>query len=870
MSEHAREALTPAIAALRDASATAPYTLTHEAALGISLDLAPEAHDERMGELLGVMEKNGIGSALRVAENHGPHIVDDFHRLLVQYLREGHTAKGLAEKDPLWKPLHMTLFEVAIPEAGSEKDKERPLKEVLSSMEQLLSGLLAAGDEHGIGKDFFTLEIAVSNKGQEIIFYASVLRSKKDVLEKQVRALFPKARISERKNDYNIFTPEGVTVASRATLTKNHAYPLRTYDAFDADPLSSILAAMGGMAEEGEGAAIQISVASAGNYYNSVYKKALDKMATGESAKKALDVPEDTIGHIALIVRELFSAPGKKKKEAITPSPVDQISTEQIGKKIASPIALANLRLIASAGSERRAETILKNMEAAFEQFTEGHGNSLLFKRAKRKEHAGLLQSFAFRSFVRDDALKLNLKELATLYHLSATKAGSSRELKKARAKEAPAPLYVPKEGVLLGQNSYGGETIDIRMAPEDRLRHLYLVGQTGTGKSNLLKNLAIQDILRGEGMCMIDPHGADILDILSAVPAEREKDLIYFDPSDIERPLGLNMLEYDPRFPEQRTFIVNELLAIFNKLFDMKTAGGPGFEQYFRNSALLVMEHPESGSTLFDIGRVLGDSAYRRMKLSHSKSGPVVQFWENAEKTSGEHSLSNWVNYVTNKFDAFTTNEFMRLIVGQERSAFNFREVMDTKKILLVNLGKGRLGELNAYLLGLLVVGKILMAALSRGPQGSQFPPFYLYIDEFQNITTDSTVAILSEARKFGLSLTIAHQFIKQIPENIRDAIFGNVGSLCAFRVGADDGDYLAKQFAPVYEQSDFVNLDNYNAYLRLLIHGKPASPFNITTLPAQKGNAARLEHLRTLSRERFGRPRGEVEQEIQARYTP
>ena len=399
----------------------------------------------------------------------------------------------------------------------------------------------------------------------------------------------------------------------------------------------------------------------------------------------------------------------------------------------------------------------------------------------------------------------------------------------------------------------------------------MYVVGQTGTGKTSFMKTLIDQDIKAGNGVCFIDPHGNDILDVLAAVPPERYEDVIYFDPAYIDRPFGLNLLEYDQSHPEQKTFIVNELLAIFRRLYgDVPESMGPAFEQYFRNATLLVMEDPESGSTLMDIGRVLSNTAFRNMKLSKSRNPVVNQFWQEiATKAEGEASLANIVPYITNKFDDFTANDFMRPIIGQQESSFKFRDVIDNKKILLVNLSKGRLGERNANLLGLILVGKLFMAALSRADNPrADFPPFYLYIDEFQNITTDSIPGILSEARKYKLSLTIAHQFLAQVDEKVRDAVFGNVGSMAVFRVGQEDGEFFGKQFAPTFNAPDFINIENYNAYVRMLARGVPQKPFNVKTLTPVTGNPAQVDDLRELSYLTYGRERGMVEETIRSRY--
>jgi len=466
----------------------------------------------------------------------------------------------------------------------------------------------------------------------------------------------------------------------------------------------------------------------------------------------------------------------------------------------------------------------------------------------------------------------LNVAELTGIYHLTAERVSSSRELKRAGAKQVATPIDMPSEGVALGINRYGGVETEIRFAPEDRLRHFYCIGQTGTGKTTLIKTMAIQDMQNGDGVCFIDPHGSDILDILANVPPERHGDVIYFDPAYTERPMGLNMLEYDPRYPEQKTFVVNELLAIFEKLYEKSPEGlGPMFQQYFRNAAMLVVEDPETGNTMAEITRVLSDSAFRKLKLSRCGNPLVVQFWQNiAEQAGGESSLENIVPYITSKTDTFLANDIIRPIVAQDKSAFDFRHVMDERKILLVNLSKGRLGDVNASLLGLVVVGKFLKAALSRADRaGEELPVFHLYIDEFQNFTTSSIATILSEARKYGLTLNIAHQFLGQLRDDIRAAVFGNVGTKCVFRVGTEDAEVLAKTFEPAFTARDIAGIENYNAYISLLVNGKPVEPFNMQTIAPERGDTSKIDALKEASYHRYGRPREEVEGEIRERFT-
>ena len=420
-----------------------------------------------------------------------------------------------------------------------------------------------------------------------------------------------------------------------------------------------------------------------------------------------------------------------------------------------------------------------------------------------------------------------------------------------------------------MGYNDYRGTKTEIRITDNDRRRHLYAIGQTGAGKSNFLQEMAKKDAISGKGFCFIDPHGDAIEDILTAIPKERAEDVIIFDPADVERPIGINMLEFDPAHPEQKTFIINEMIGIFDQLYDLKATGGPMFEQYMRNAMLLIMEHPESGSTLMEISKVLSDEDFRRFKLDHCTNPIVRDFWlKEAEKAGGEAALANMVPYITSKLTAFISNDIMRPIIAQQKSALNFREIMDGGKILLINLSKGKIGEINARLLGMVIVGRLLMAALSRVDMAeSERKDFYLYLDEFQNVTTNSVAQILSEARKYRLCLILAHQFIAQLKEEISKAVFGNVGSMVAFRVGPEDGEFLEKQFSPIFSANDLMNVDNYHCFARILMNGELTKPFNMKTYAPTKGNQEIANALKELSRFRFGRDAATVNREIMDR---
>lgn len=848
---------------------TPQHLLSQPEVGSIVLNLAPRETDEKISELLGIFLDKGLRNTLSVLEQmKNPALDDDFHRFLVQYIASGQDPKDVRKVPDEMRGVDMVLYEISLPtEETGEKGKS--FKELVSAMEQFYAGMLAISDgKDNSNKNYFSFEIALSAESDEIIFYAAVPRERKELFEKQIVGVYPKARLKEQVNDYNIFNNEGASFGMTAEFTETAALPIKTYDQFEADPVQVILSAFSKLKHTGEGAAVQFLVRPAGARFIERYGKMLDKIRHGMTLKEA--VKEESTAYMVGKKTLNFVFGESKKEDKVKVSHVEEEAIRLISEKIKSTIVEANIRVIASAHTVERAQGIIKDIISGFHQFTETKGNQLTFDVKKARANNRLFHDFSYRIFRESESLPFNLKELTTLAHFPSSTEGSN-QLKTAQAAQAPAPLDLPVSGTLIGINKYRGNETKIYMTPDDRVRHMYVIGQTGTGKTSILKNMIIQDIQNGDGCCFIDPHGTDVQDILAAIPPERMKDVVYFDPAYTARPMGLNMLEYDVRFPEQKTFVVNELLSIFNKLFDMKTAGGPAFEQYFRNSALLVMEHPESGNTMLDISRVLSDKKYRAYKLSHCKNPLVSQFWANAEKTTGDQGLQNYVPYITNKFDNFLSNEIMRPVVAQEHSAFNFRDIMDNKKILLVNLSKGRLGDINANLIGLILVGKIQMAALSRVDMyGQKMNDFYLYIDEFQNITTDSIESILSEARKYRLSLNLAHQYISQIPENIKGAVFGNVGSMAVFRVGVEDAEFLAKQFDPIFTANDILKIENYNAYVKMLSRGIPQKPFNIVTMPPFKGNPEIVNSLKDLSYMTFGRDRSEVEAEISQKYNP
>jgi hypothetical protein len=864
---------------------TPSATILHEAVvmpehdiLRTVLKLEPEAHDRQMDELLQIVSSRGIRNTLSVAARmKSPHLEDDLHRVLVRYIAEGLPDKGLPPPEKVRHALALVLFEIQ-PQAygtGDDKQAQQKLEQLLSSSEQLYAGLLPLVSTH----DGFSLEIAVPEGSEEASLYLAVPRSKKELAERLISSVFPNARISESRGDYNIFNYEGAHVAAHAELAEHPAFPLKTYDLFEHDPLNVLLAAFAKISKYGEGAALQIVVGHEGDRYNKHYKKIVREIEKGKKLHEALRVPETAFGEVIRDAAKALFAPKQyeKEKEKEFRRASDQLATESIGRKVKSRVAPVVIRIVTSAKDKARAEELLENLEAPFNQYDDAKGNHLVFKRVSNWNLAAFLRDFTYRTFDLSLSMPLSLAEVATIFHFTAERVTTSRELKRSFAKQSPAPVEMSDSGITLGLNRYGATETPVRFAPNDRLRHAYVIGQTGTGKTGLIKNMLIQDIKNGEGVAFIDPHGNDIEDVLAAVPAERAGDVIYFDPAYTARPMGLNMLEYDRARPEMKTFVVDEVYGIFRKLYaDVPEAFGPMFEQYYRNAVQLVVEDPDSGSTFVEIPRVFADTAFRNLKLSRCNNPIIVQFWKKiAEQAQGDPSLENVAPYITSKFDVFLTNDIMRPIIAQEKSAFNFRDIMDSRKIFLANLSKGRLGDRNTALLGLVLVSKFLQAAFSRvdtlaGQARGELPTFYLYIDEFQNFATPSIATILSEARKYKLSLTVAHQFIAQLDDKIRDAVIGNVGTKAAFRVGTTDAEFLEKQFSPTFTAADLENLPNRHAVLSLLVGGKPARPFTIETIDLPKVDYARVPLLKELSYKTYGKDREEIEAGIRQKFAP
>ncbi len=781
----------------------------------------------------------------------------------------------------IWKSIHMVTLLVRVPKEASEREGEDGTrfseKDIIGAAEQMFANFR----EINRRKEHVAFEI-VATKG-EIYFYVSVPRHLQTLVEKQILAQYPKASIEEH-GSHDIFPISTEVVSARIVLKKPSVLPIRTYKMLDADPLTAIVNVMSKL-EKNEGAALQLLIRPAKHRWRRKSVRIARDMEQGKSLHQAMHHPivkffrsfGESFADTLHLAGKKESRPQKSARERedeklrkLTSFEEDLI--KQIEEKSAKPAFESNISVVVAAHTQEKARRHLENIASSFGQFYSAELNGFrMIKPHSQAQRRKWIRNFIFKVFNPIRVSILNIEELVSVFHFP-TKYTEIPNLKRLEAKAAPAPAQLPDTGVILGQNEYRGVKKVIRMLPDDRRRHMYVIGKTGSGKTTLMKSLAAQDIQSGQGVCVIDPHGDFIEDMLKIIPKERAEDVILFDPGDTERPMGLNMLEYQT--PEQKDFVVDEMIAIFHKLFPPEIVG-PMFEHNMRNVMLTLMSDPDKPGTIAEIPRMFTDKAFQEMKIN-SVTDPIVRdFWEKEMAQTSDFHKSEMLGYLISKVGQFVENSMMRNIIGQQVSAFDIRDVMDKGKILLVNLSKGKTGELNGSLLGLIIVSKIQMAAMARArvPESDR-RDFFLYIDEFQNFVTDSIATILSEARKYHLNLCMAHQYISQLSRGedtkVRDAVFGNVGSMISFKIGATDAEYMEKEFEPIFDRNDLINIEKYHAYARVMFFGHSSEPFSmkmfnfddVFTQDKEIGAA-----IRNLSRMKFGKDARLVEQEIFAR---
>ena len=734
-------------------------------------------------------------------------------------------------KDREERSLEMVTLSVAVPRENEVK---------IDSMEQIIAALGSAFKnakfkflQPFVLQPSFSLEII--GTAEDIRFYICTPKKFQDLVEKQIYSVYAGAEVDE-VDDPNIFSEDGKVEFASLSLKKMPYYPMKTYKEIAVDPLSGITSAMSKL-QVGETLAVQMVLSPTDGAWAKNGKGFIS------STKKSEANPEKASYKVD--ARQLEAIDAKCNKTGF----------ETI------------IRLVAVAPSTEIAKLNLSNLKAVFGQY-ESPWNKLSSRKIRFKSlfMDDYIYKYPMIYWHKGKAI-MSTDEIASIFHFP-SKVIEAPTIYWLKAKKAAAPVDSPQEGLYIGDNIFRGISKKFCMTQTDRQRHFYIIGQTGVGKSWLLADMALQDIKAGRGVCFIDPHDT-FESILERIPPERAEDVIYFDPSMTDRPMGFNVMECDRE--DQRDFVTSSIINLMYKLYDPYKTGivGPRFEHAIRNIMLTVMEEP--GATFIEIVRCLTDQSYVQALLPKVKDPMVKRYWTDQIAQTSDFHKSEVLDYIVSKFGRFITNTMMRNIIGQSQSAFNFRTAMDEGKILIINLAKGTIGEENSAFLGLVLIPKILIAAMSRQdmPEAMR-KDFYLYVDEFQNFATQDFAVIMSEARKYHLNLTVANQFISQMDDEVKNAVFGNVGTIASFRVGISDANFLVRQFQPEFGEHDLMNLGTGEIYMKTMVNGTPKSPFSLRVAAKEKkmpGNPKMAEMIKKLSSLKYGRPRTIVEAEIAKR---
>jgi hypothetical protein len=789
--------------------------------------------------------------------------------------------RWLRKREDFKRSLDFVFLRVLIPKKESKEDQDRERDQtadmhkvvaIADHFFQTLYGIHSSDiDRFWKNQDFLSLEYIAKNG--EISFYIGCPRELQQVIEKQITSFYPEA-VVEPTESPKIFHEKTHQITGYLTGEKNFRYPIKTFKKFEStDPVNNILNTLSNASDDkGNSAAVQIMIRPAKDSWQKSARKLSKQLSSGKKSVVWWN-PLSLLGSFfSLMVQgteeeSKNSDTGEKDTES-------QQTTQAIDEKAERHGFKTIVRCVTSSHEKRIAQMNMTSLLNSFSQYGSPALNG--FKHRKWHSKRELINNFLLRAFHRSwtttNPLLLSTEELASVFHFPHTKYNQTPGIKWQNFKIAPVPKNIPTEGLYLGDNVYRGVVRPVYLAPEDRFRHFYVIGQTGTGKSSIFQTMVRQDLRENRGVCVIDPHGSLIESLLPFVPKERVDDVIIFDPSDLERPMGLNLLEAET--DEERDMVALDAMNIMIKMFDEETFG-PRIQDYFRNGVLTLMADPNGGA-LTDIVRLFTDDAFQRSKVQHVKNPVIKSFWTKQMAQTGQREKQEMIPYFAAKFGAFVTNSMMRNIIGQTKSAFDFANVMDTGKILFMNLSKGMTGEINSKLLGLIIVSKLQMAALRRQKNltaGEKPADFYLYIDEFQNYVTDSIESILSEARKYRLSLNIAHQYLGQIDTsgqkkgvNLKEAVFGNVGTMMCYKVGAQDAEAMAKEMMPVFSDQDLLNIDAFKSAIKLAVDGQPSRPFSLNVQKPwlEKGNEKMPEALKQISRLTHARSKKFVEKEI------
>lgn len=742
-------------------------------------------------------------------------------------------------------PTEGCLLLLQVPRTNEKK--ALAAEQMLASLHGLLT-LPATSAFSEATRERISFEIAVLNK--RIGFYVWIPKYLKDYVAEQIYAQYPSVQISEIEDYTTNDKQYGTVLSMDMQMDASDVLPIKMFQSFDVDPLAAITATLAKF-EDDEEAWVQLILRPASSQWQKKSEQYLRGIRSGKTKTTGMlqalwAPPETTTTAKQLTEYEQTRASGAEAKS-------QKLAFEAV------------LRVVyRSNGNDTQARLRMQSIIASYKQFNTTYLNG--FKQGRINTSPILPEVFEQRAFARD-RYTLNIEEVATLYHLPHTNVETPFILwASSQTAEPPANLPIANEPRTdispVAMTHFRGHDTPFGLPRSDRGRHLYIIGQTGVGKSGLLELLTISDVYSEYGFAVIDPHGDYAQNTLKRVPKERANDVIYFNAADTEFPIAFNPMEvYDPKL---KNHTCSELIGVLKRMFE---SWGPRLEYILRYSILALLDYPDA--TMLDITRILTDKAFRKRVLSHVQDPVVLNFWNVEFASWNDKFAAEAVAPVLNKVGAFTANPLVRNIIGQPKSSFNIREIMDGRKILIINLSRGLVGEDNASLLGALIVTKIQMAAMSRADLPvDQRVPFYLYVDEFQNFATDSFATILSEARKYGLNLTVANQYTAQMLPQVKDAVFGNVGSIIAFRMSADDARVMQRYFEPHFVENDLVHMHNRHFVISMAIEGEKAQAFSAISLNLPPLGEDYIDYIVELSRKNYAKPLLEVQQTVNEQY--
>lgn len=789
--------------------------------------------------------------------------------------------KYLQRREDFKRSLNLCFLKITMPKKDSDldekKETQKDFKEAISIMEQLLSSLKSIYStklkNKFLGQDYISFEYVAINS--EIYFYVVCPRSYKELIEKQINWFYTDAIIEETP-EIDIFKWKEFYETTYLHLAKPYYYPIKTYQKLESDPINNITWAFSNLKED-EARVIQILLKPVSDDWQWECEKMSSKIMEGK--KEAFSWNPWKM--LVLVVWKLVSGQSDDKDKSQNGKRTSALTQERakvVDEKWEKSGYQVVIRIVTTWNDKHMVKTDLKNIISGFSQFSYPDFNK--FTSTTNHNTKALIRNYIFRYFKKPkyligDREILNTEELASIFHFPHIKYNKTPEIKWQNFKIVKAPADIPKEWLLLGYNVYRWVKKEIRMKNEDRFRHFYVIGQTGTGKSSILQVMARQDLKEWRWIAVMDPHGDLVKDLIPFIPRERADDVIIFDPSDTARPMWLNLLEIHNE--DEMDLVAMDAMNIMIKLFGNEIFG-PRLQDYFRNWVLTLMAYPQGGA-ITDIVRLFTDDEFQKDRVRHLKNPIVKAWWEKTFASMWDREKQEMIPYFAAKFGWFITNSTMRNIIGQTKWSFDVFDVMQKWQILMINLSKWSLGDINSQLLWMIMVSKMQMAAMRRDkvPKDER-TDFFLYIDEFQNYVTDAIESILSEARKYRLSLNVAHQYLWQLEKsdaltksstNLKQAIFWNVWTMMSYKIWPEDAEFMEKVFAPTFSGQDLVNMDKFKSVMKLSIDNQPTIPFSIIPVNPylEKWDPKLAKAFIELSKLKYWRDREFVAKEIEYR---